>query len=82
MLCVEIKKGTTDLETFRSDRHFCTHVQMYSGIIQEHAHTYSEPSASLAYSKPWNIPVTKHIQTLRCIYNTIFAFPYECAFLL
>ena len=38
---------------------FCfRHVQIYSGIIQEHTHVYSESSASLAYSKPWHIPIT------------------------
>ena len=49
---------------------FCfRHVQTYSSIIQEHIHALSEFSVSLAYSKPWHIPITKHIQTLRCIYN-------------
>ena len=51
---------------------FCfRHVQTYSSIIQEHTHAYSEPSVSLAYSKPWHISITKHIQTLRYIHNTI-----------
>ena len=51
---------------------FCfRHVLTYSSIIQEHTHAYSEPSVSLAYSKPWHISITKHIQTLRYIHNTI-----------
>ena len=50
---------------------FCfRHVRKYSDIIQEHTHAYSEPFPSLAYSKPWKIFITKHIQTLRYIYNT------------
>ena len=50
---------------------FCfTHIQTYSSIIQDHTHTYSEPCVSLGYSKPWHIPITKHIQTLRYIHNT------------
>ena len=31
-------------------------------------------SGSVAYSKPWHIPITKHIQTLRYIYNTRLRF--------
>ena len=50
---------------------FCfRHVQTYSSAIQEHIHAYSELSVALAYSKPWHIPITKHIQTLRYIHNT------------
>ena len=47
------------------------HVLTYSSIIQEHTHAYSEPSISLAYSRLWHISITKHIQTLRYIDNTI-----------
>ena len=51
---------------------FCfRQVQTYSSIIQEHTHAYSEPSVSLVYSKPWHISITKNIQTLRYIHNTI-----------
>ena len=50
---------------------FCfRHGLSYSSIIQEHTHAYLEPSVSFAYSKPWHIPITKHIQTLRYIHNT------------
>ena len=28
-------------------------------------------SASLGYSKPWHIPITKYIRTLRYVHNTI-----------
>ena len=63
---------------------FCfRHVQTYSGIIQEHTHAQSEPSVSLAYSKPWHISITKHIQTLRYIHNTIlniFTKAQSCTF--
>ena len=52
---------------------FCfRHIQTYSRIIQEHTHAYSVPSVSLAYSEPWHILITKHIQTPRYIHNTIF----------
>ena len=44
---------------------------MYSSIAQEHTHAYKEPCVSLAYSEPWHIPITKHIQTQRHIHNTI-----------
>ena len=51
---------------------FCfRHVQTYSNIIQEHIHAYSELSVFLAYSKPWRVPITKHILTLQYIHNTI-----------
>ena len=51
---------------------FCfRHIQTYSSIIQEHTHAYSEPYVSLAYSEPWHILITKHIQTPRYIHNTI-----------
>ena len=51
---------------------FCfRHVLTHSSIIQEHTHAYSEVCASLAYSNPWHISITKHIQTLRYIHNTI-----------
>ena len=61
---------------------------IYSSIIQEHthheyAHAYSEPSVFLAYSKPWHISITKHIQTLRYIHNTIlniFTKAQSCTF--
>ena len=43
----------------------------HSSIIQEHTHAYSEPCVSLAYSEPCHILITKHIQTLRYIHNTI-----------
>ena len=63
---------------------FCfRHVLTYSSIIQEHTHAYSEPSVSLAYSKPWHISITKHIQTLRYIHNTIlniFTKAQSCTF--
>ena len=51
---------------------FCfRHIQTYSGIIQDHIHAYLELSVSLAYLKPWDIPITKYIQTLRYTHNTI-----------
>ena len=51
---------------------FCfRHIQTNWYIIQGSAHTYSEPCISLVYSKPRHIPVTKHIQTPRCIHNAI-----------
>ena len=56
---------------------FCfKHVQTYSSIIQEHIHAYSELSVFLAYLKPFKLktlqtPITKHIQPLRYIQNTI-----------
>ena len=51
---------------------FCfRHFQTYSSIIQEHIDAYSEHYVSLAYSKPWYIPISKHIQALRYIHNTI-----------
>ena len=59
------------------------HVLTYSSIIQEHTYAYSEPSVSLAYSKPWHISITKHIQTLRYIHNTIlniFTKAQSCTF--
>ena len=63
---------------------FCfRHVLTYSSIIQEHTHAYSEPSVSLAYSKPWHISIIKHIQTLRYIHNTIlniFTKAQSCTF--
>ena len=34
-------------------------------------HAYSEPCVSLVYSEPWDIPITKHIQTPCHIHNTI-----------
>ena len=43
----------------------------YLSIIQEYNHTYSETCVSLAYSKPYHIPITKHIQTPRHIHSTI-----------
>ena len=49
--------------------------QANSGIFKHYSRTYyaySGLSVSLAYSKPWDIPTTKHIQTLRYIHNTIF----------
>ena len=39
--------------------------------LYEHTHVYSEPCVSLAYSEPWHIPITKHIQTPRYILNII-----------
>ena len=42
-----------------------------ASIIQEHTHAYPEPRVSLAYSEPWNIPITNHIQILRYIHNII-----------
>ena len=51
---------------------FCfRHIQINSRIIQEHTHAYLVPSVSLAYSEPWHILITKHIQTPRYIHNTI-----------
>ena len=51
---------------------FCfRHIQTYLSTIQEHTHAYSEPCVFLAYSEPWHIPVTKHIQISRYIDNTI-----------
>ena len=47
------------------------HIGTYSSIIQDHTHAYSEPCVPLAYSEPWHIPTTKHIQTPRYIHNTI-----------
>ena len=68
------------------------HIQTYSSIIQEHTHAYSEACVSVAYSKPWHVLITKHIQTPRYIYNTILNIftkapswefgSYECASLL
>ena len=54
-------------------RFWFRHVQTCSNIIQEHIHTCSQLSVSLAYSKPWHIPNTKHIQTLRYIHKTILS---------
>ena len=59
------------LSLYSSFRFCFRHVQTYSSIIQEHIHTQSQLSVSLAYSKPWHISITKHIQTLRYIHNTI-----------
>ena len=42
---------------------FCfRHIQTYSSIVQEHTYAYSEP---------WHIRITKHIQTPRHIHNTM-----------
>ena len=50
---------------------FCfRHIKIYSSIVQEHIHAYSEPCVSLAYSEPWHVRTTKHIQTYRYIHNT------------
>ena len=45
--------------------------QTYSRIIQEHTHACLVTSVSLAYSEPWHILITKHIQTPSYIHNTI-----------
>ena len=48
-------------------------LQACSDIFKHYSRAYSrlsEFSVSLAYSKPWHIPITKHIQTLRYIHNT------------
>ena len=46
---------------------FCfRQIQTYSGIVQEHTQEHTH-----AYSEPWHIPITKHIQTPRYIHNTI-----------
>ena len=50
------------LSLYSYSRFSFRHIQTYSSIIQEH---------TLAYSKPWPIPITKHIQTPRYIHNTI-----------
>ena len=51
---------------------FCfRHIHIYSSIIQEHTHAYSEPCVSLACLEPWHIPITKHIQAPNYINNTI-----------
>ena len=47
-----------------------------SGIFRHvwelfNTHAYLVPSVSLAYSEPWHILITKHIQTQRYIHNTI-----------
>ena len=44
------------------------HIQALFKRIFTHIQRFS---MSLAYSKPWHIPITKHIQTLRYIHNTI-----------
>ena len=79
-MCLCIYKCYLACSYFR----FCfRHVLTYSSIIQEHTHAYSEPSVSLAYSKPWHISITKHIQTLRYIHNTIlniFTKAQSCTF--
>ena len=76
------------LLSFHSYFRFCFRdVQTYSSIIQEDTHTYSEPSVSLAYSKRWHWhiknSITKHIQTLRYIHDTIlniFTKAQSCTF--
>ena len=53
---------------------FCfSRIQRNLSIIQGSAHAYSEPYVSLVYSKPWHVPITKHIQTPRYIHNTILS---------
>ena len=52
-------------------RFYFSHNQTHSSIIQEHTNIYSESCRSLAYSEPWHIPITKHIQTPRYIHNTM-----------
>ena len=53
---------------------FCfRHIRIYSSIIQEHTHAYSEPCVSLAYSEHFHILTTKHIQTPSYIHNTILS---------
>ena len=60
------------LLSFHSQFRFCfRHALTYSSIIQEHTDAYSEPSVSLEYPKPWHIPITKHIQTIRYIHSNI-----------
>ena len=46
-------------------------VQTYWNIVQEHNPAYSEPWVSLAYLEPWQILITKYIQTPRYIHNAI-----------
>ena len=58
------------------------HIQTYSRIIQEHTHAYSKPCVYLVYSEPWYILITKYIQTLRYIHNTILNIFTKCASLL
>ena len=60
------------LLSLHSYSRFCLRqIQTYLSIIQEHTHAYLEPCVSLAYSEPWYIPITKHIQTPSYIRNTI-----------
>ena len=65
MVCSQKRKvelrNKIGVHNFGSGVHNFGSVQTYSGIIEEHTHAYSEASASLAYSKPWRIPITKHI---------------------
>ena len=46
-------------------------LQAYLSIVQEHAHAYSEPCVSMAYSEPWHFPITNNIQAPSYIHNTI-----------
>ena len=60
-------------------------LQACSDIFKHYSntHAYSEPSISLTHSKPWHISITKHIQTLRYIHNTIlniFTKAQSCTF--
>ena len=59
------------LSLHRYFRFYSRLIQAYSSIIQEHTHAYSEPCVSLVFSKPWQIPITKHIQTPKHFHNTV-----------